>query len=454
MSVLDSIGDSPLAVQARGLSKTYKLYSHPFDMVREKFSRQPRHREFQALTDISFDIPRGQIVGIIGRNGAGKSTLLKMLAGTLTPSAGTFATNGRISAILELGTGFQNEYTGRENILMGGLCLGLTRQEIEERTDRIIDFSELRAFIDQPFKTYSSGMKARLTFSTALSVDPEIFIVDEALAVGDILFQEKCLRRMREICEQGATVLFVTHSLQYIYELCSRCLMLSGSKLVADGPAREVGEQYERLMAEERRERRALSTPVVPASPVLPNTANPVTKESSVGGGDAAAQACDDESLAKGKVRSVDIVDSNGISVDTMAFGHFYCVRITVDFFQDIALPNVGFQLRKDTGIAVIGDSTFEKGIRITGDKSTSVTVNFEFECRLAIGVYLVASGLTAIYGKEYGEFELCDFKSDARIVMVEAAVTNGLVDPKCRIWVDPEVVPVRALDNNVKLEP
>ncbi len=238
-----------IAIEIKNLSKMYKIYKEPKYLLKEILFRKKYHDEFWALKNINLKIKKGNVVGIIGRNGAGKSTLLKILAGTLDKTSGTIKIDGKITAILELGTGFHPEYTGRENIYNGGVMLGMNKKEIDQKINSIIEFSELGEFIDRPFKTYSTGMQVRLSFSLATSVDPEVLIIDEALAAGDIYFMGKCIDKIKDICKnKNITVLFVSHSTYLIQRLCDQAIWLEKGSVEEIGPSLDVVKLYEIFM--------------------------------------------------------------------------------------------------------------------------------------------------------------------------------------------------------------
>ena len=232
-----------VAISVRNLSKTYRLFGHPGDRIKQFFSLglKQYHREFTALKDISFEIKKGETVGIIGRNGSGKSTLLQLICGILQPTSGSVEVNGRVSALLELGAGFNPEFTGRENVYFQGALLGFTQAQIEERFEDIAAFADIGEFIDQPVRTYSSGMFVRLAFAVAVHVDPDILVIDEALAVGDMLFQRKCFQRLATLTADPQRVLIlVSHDLRQISRVCARTLLLQEGGLLADGHSHKV----------------------------------------------------------------------------------------------------------------------------------------------------------------------------------------------------------------------
>jgi ABC-type polysaccharide/polyol phosphate transport system ATPase subunit len=242
------------AIEVRGLSKCYQMYARPRDRLAQSLwgRRRKLYREFWALKDVSFDVPRGAALGIVGRNGSGKSTLLQLICGTLTPTEGSVRAQGRVAALLELGSGFNPELTGRENVIMNATILGLSAREIEERFEAIVAFSEIAEFLDQPIKTYSSGMIVRLAFSVAVNVDADIIVIDEALAVGDARFQLKCAKAMDRLRDSGRTLLFVSHDGSAVKRLCNEALLLERGRLLLRARPNETMNIYSKLIADER----------------------------------------------------------------------------------------------------------------------------------------------------------------------------------------------------------
>lgn len=235
-----------LAIKVSNVSKNYKLYSKPFDRLKEALHpfKKKFHNNFNALNDISFKIRKGEIVGILGTNGSGKSTILKIITGLLNPSQGTVEVNGKISALLELGAGFNHEYTGLENVYLNGTMMGFSKEQMDEKLDDILSFADIGEFVRQPVKTYSSGMFARLAFAVAINIEPDILIVDEALAVGDMFFQEKCYEKMKDMVRSGATILFVSHSLPAIRNFCQRAIWIEKGILRDQGKADVICDIY------------------------------------------------------------------------------------------------------------------------------------------------------------------------------------------------------------------
>ena len=239
-----------IAVKLENISKFYKLYKEPKDRLKEALHPfgKKYHKEFYSLSRINLEIKKGEIFGIVGRNGAGKSTLLKLITGVLQPSSGKVLVNGNVSALLELGGGFNPEFTGIQNIYFSGTMMGFSRREMKQKIDDIIDFAEIGEFIDQPLKTYSNGMKARLGFALTINMKPEIMVLDEVLAVGDELFKRKCFAKMEEIFKSGSTILYVSHGIGTINQICSRAILLDHGELILDGIPKFVTMHYQKLL--------------------------------------------------------------------------------------------------------------------------------------------------------------------------------------------------------------
>jgi ABC-type polysaccharide/polyol phosphate transport system ATPase subunit len=359
-----------VVVRANGLSKVFAIYNKPQDVLARLFSRRIRPQEFWALRDVSFELRRGEVLGLVGRNGAGKSTLLKILAGTLTPSGGKIEITGRVSAILELGTGFNPDFSGRENIYLGGLCLGMTRAEIDGRIDEIIDFSELRDVIDQPFKTYSTGMQARLTFSTVTTADPDLLIVDEALSVGDARFQLKSFGRFEEFRRRGKSIILVSHNMNTITGFCDRAILLERGQVLLDSNPGAVATFYHRLLFGEGSDAALANKGAPPISGKA--DAHPATMSPEIPNVEIWAEEIDDlnglESVpdpseyrfgtSAAEIYDFGILDSQGRRSTLLVSGQPYRCFMRIMARRPVGNSCAGFVVRSVRGVDLFGTDT------------------------------------------------------------------------------------------------
>lgn len=422
--------DDDIVISVRGLSKRYEIYDRPRDRLLQMLARGRRQffREFWALRDVSFDVRRGETVGIVGRNGSGKSTLLQLICGTVHPTAGTMNVRGRVAALLELGAGFNPEFSGRENVFLAAKLLGLTQSEIESRFDRIAAFADIGQFMEQPVKNYSSGMYVRLAFAVVAHVDADILVVDEALAVGDAVFTQKCMRFIRRFQEQG-TLLFVSHDMGAVQALCRRALWLRQGSVVQAGPAREVVEAYLHQTLQE-----AYGDDVR------------LREISGQGGGDeppvrpvldyeARLAQTDNIELAKGwktgaaEIVSVRLERADGTDAAVLAGGERVRMIVRAVARQDLASPILGFIVRDRLGQDLFGENT----LAFTSLKPTPVragdVIEGSFEFRLPMlpnGQYAVMASVAD--GHQY-ENTQHHYLHDALIINVSSSkVRFGLV--------------------------
>ncbi len=365
--------DAPLAILVRELVKDYRVYARPVDRLLERLGGRPRHTRLRSLDRVSFGIRRGEVVGIIGRNGAGKSTLLKVLTGLLDHDGGEVAVAGSVAAILELGAGINPDYSGRDNVLFGAVCRGLSPRAARERMEEIIEFAELGAVIDRPFRTYSSGMQARLLFATAIHVDAGILIIDEALAAGDALFQEKCYRRLGELARSGRTVVFVSHAVGIVQQLCSRALLLHEGRLVVDGDPGLVVDEYNRILAEARQ----LSDGQDFAGTAILQGAVTGVQEG-----------------LKASILGVSVRDEQDRRVEILEHGRDYSTVLRVAASADIPHLIAGFRIHLASGIVLYAIQNTPLGIDIRIAAGEVMELRFRWRCRLQAGQYLLSCGV------------------------------------------------------------
>jgi len=371
------------ALRVESVSKQYRMYDHPGDRLKEMLTRGlwKRHREFWALQDISFEIEAGTTTGIIGPNGSGKSTLLQIITGTLEPTHGTVWHEGRIAALLELGAGFNPEFTGLENIFMNAALIGFSRSETENLIPEIERFAEIGPFLHQPVKTYSSGMYVRLAFSIAISASPRILIIDEALAVGDAVFQHRCTRRIREMQESGVTIFFVSHDPGAVRALCSRAILLNAGRIESDGKPADTLNHYQKLiMAREQDYDQAA---------VAPAEADPDTFAEQEA---AALHYTFRHGDGSAEVLRVELLDAAYHAIELVESGEPVCVRVLVRFRADVEDPVCGFLIRNRHGIHLYGTNTELQQVELgTVRRGEVVEVTFAFDCRLAPDSYSIA---------------------------------------------------------------
>lgn len=411
------------AIQVLGISKHYELYEHPRDRLKQfvvprvqRLLKRPvrrYYREFDALRDVSFSVRRGETVGIIGRNGSGKSTLLQIICGTLAPSTGTVQVNGRVAALLELGSGFNPEFSGRENVFLNGAILGLNRQQMEGRFDEIAAFADIGDFLDQPVKNYSSGMQVRLAFAVSVCVEPDILVVDEALAVGDEAFQRKCFARIERIKEDGGTILFVNHGAQAVIQLSDRAILLDRGELLCAGRPKFVVNQYQRLLNVSPAEQDSLRAQILAftreeqgSEQVSADDPADVQDLSVPGDKSAEPEEGYDPSLSAdavtrleergARIQGVKITTLHGTQVNLLQMGKRYRLEYVVEFDEHARQVGMGFGMRTISGLMVAGASMFlSRKHRIASvSAGERKYVSFEFTCNLLPDTYFVQCGV------------------------------------------------------------
>ena len=340
------------AIEIRNLSKMYKLYNKPLDRLVDSLglSRKKLYKEHYALRNINFDIGVGECVGIIGTNGSGKSTILKIITGVLSPTGGSITVNGRISALLELGAGFNPEYSGLENIYLNGTMMGFTEAEIDTRLDDILSFADIGEFVHQPVKTYSSGMFVRLAFAVAINIDPEILVVDEALSVGDVFFQSKCYHKFEEFKRQGKTILFVSHDLGSISKYCDRVILLNQGEMLDQGTPKAMVDMYKQLLVRQNPVKQAQMNSAIRESQKKGFQMNPNTLEY----GEKQAEIVD-----------FVVLDSKGLQSNTIEKGTTFQIKMRIHFNESILQPIMAFTFKNIQGTEITGTNTMYEGVNV-----------------------------------------------------------------------------------------
>ncbi len=387
---------SEAAIRVNDVSKIYRLYDKPMDRLKESlgFSKQKKYKEHYALNHVSFEVERGETVGIIGTNGSGKSTILKIITGVLNPSEGNVEIEGRISALLELGAGFNMEYTGLENVYLNGTMIGFSREEIDAKLQDILEFADIGDFVNQPVKTYSSGMFVRLAFAVAINIEPEVLIVDEALSVGDVFFQAKCFKKFEEFKQMGKTILFVSHDLSSIARYCDRVILLNKGVKVTEGKPKAIIDIYKKILVNQYDPQNDGEKPTIETKQntegLWKNHLNVNPQEIEYGDGSA-------------DIVDFAIVDENGLVTSAIERGTEYQLKMKIRFLADIYNPILAVTVKDLQGKEICGTNTMYEGINL-GDvhAGEEKTVTFTQKMTIRGGNYLVSFGCTGYHGNDF----------------------------------------------------
>jgi lipopolysaccharide transport system ATP-binding protein len=422
-----------IAISLKNVSKCFQRYDRPVDKLKEiLLPGKSRADEFWALKDINLDIPKGQTVGIVGRNGSGKSTMLQIIAGTLTPTSGEVTVKGRVSALLELGSGFNPEFTGRQNVFFNGRLLGLSQKEIEDKFDEIASFADIGDFIDQPVKTYSSGMFVRLAFAVAVNVNPEVLIVDEALAVGDIVFQHRCMRKMRSLMDSGVTTLFVSHDSGAIKTLCNWVVMVHDGQIYNKGLPNAVIIEYLKLLTDLE-----LASPHIEVQiptqynnnnqdkdPILTSENTEITSLSTMNFGKATRRGSGKAIIEK--IKMLNQLGENAGETPVFGFNEEVTLVVELKVYKPLNGCIFGFYVCDKNGNELIGTNTFEENIKIDNlEPGENLEIAFKFKLPLKASSYSLT-----VAGSENYEAITFDWIDNAIVFQVLPPNTGKHIHP------------------------
>jgi len=443
---------SDYAIQVKNVTKTYQIYDNPQDRLKQMFWRNKKfYREFKALDNVSFEVKKGETVGIIGRNGSGKSTLLQIICGTLAPTSGTVEVNGRVAALLELGAGFNPEFTGKENVYMNATILGLSKEEVDAKYDDIVAFADIGDFINQPVKTYSSGMLVRLAFAVAINVDPQILIIDEALSVGDEVFQRKCFSRIETIKNKGATVLFVSHSGGTIVELCDNAVLLDSGEKLMIGEPKQVIAQYQKLIYAPEDQRMIIRQKI---GKIVNDKQGVLASEATLSISDSynTNSGIEEQFVPALKPKSTVAYESLGAIIDSPEIltlmgekvnyikrGETYRYTYKVTFNQSVTNVLFSMLFKTTSGLELGGATTapsVEHSIPYV-EKGTIMLVDFRFDCHLNPGTYFLNAGVMGSIQEEHTYLhrviDLCMFK----VIPITDDTATAIIHFNCIAQID-----------------